>query len=401
MLTDLRVRNAKSKEKTYRLADAGGLYLEVSSTGSKYWRMKYRHAGKEKRLALGVYPIVSLSDARAKATEAKARLREGTDPSALRKSEKTAAMVKAANTFEAVAREWHGKRAKSLSTGHAAQIINTLSREIFPVIGPRPVSEIEAPEILAALRQIEARDALEIAHKARQWCGMVFRYAIATGRTKNNPAADLRGALATPVERHYAAFDQAGLADFLRRLDSYEGNRQTQLALRLLALTFVRTGELRGAQWSEIDFDRHEWRIPAERMKMRAPHLVPLSRQAVTVLSGLQEMNGAGRLVFPSMTSREKPMSENTILYALYRMGYHGRATGHGFRATASTLLNEMAWRPDVIERQLAHKEGNKVRAAYHRSEYLPERRKMMQAWADYLDALKASADVIPLFKKA
>ena len=393
MLTDKQIVNARAKVKPYRLSDGGGLYLEVSPTGSKYWRMKYRFAGKEKRLAIGVYPRIKSAEARAKAAEAKAKLADGTDPSAERKVAKLAGLVSATNTFEAVAREWCERRKDEISAGHATQIIKTMENELFPIIGGRPVSTIETSEVISALRKTEKRGALEVASKARQWCAMVFRYAIVTGRAKHNPAGDLRGAIKSRQTQHHAALDRKGLADFLRRLDTYDGKAQTRLALRLLALTFVRTGELRGATWQELDLPAHTWLIPAERMKMRAPHVVPLARQTVSVLEELHKLNGSGELIFPGANDNDKPMSENTLLYALYRMGYHGRATGHGFRATASTLLNEMGFNPDVIERQLAHTERNKVRAAYNRAEYLPDRIIMMQEWADYLDALKSGAE--------
>lgn len=406
-LSDPKVKQAKPKDKTYKLSDGGGMYLEVAPSGGKWWRLKYRFDGKEKRLSLGVYPDVPLARAREKRNEARKLLADGIDPGVERKAEKAAKQDRAKNNFEAVAREWHEKRlrggvnGKAISPGHARQIINTLEREIFPKIGKMPVAEILAPELLAALRPIEARGALEIASKVRVWCGMVFRYAIASGYAKYNPAPDLRGALATPVTKHYAAFDRDGMADFMRRLDDYDGHIKTKLALRFLAMTFVRTGEMRGAEWSEFDLEGATWRIPGERMKMGMPHIVPLSRQSIEVLKELHALTGEGRLAFPGQNSQEKPMSENTVLYALYRMGYHGRATGHGFRATASTLLNEMGWRPDVIERQLAHSEKSKVRAAYHRSEYLAERREMMQAWADFLEALAKGAKVIPLHRTA
>jgi integrase len=396
MLTDKEISNAKPKAKTYRLSDGSGLVLEVKPAG-KYWRLRYRYNGKEKTLALGVYPTVKGPEARAKAADAKAKLAQGVDPSAAKKAIRMAALVRMENTFKAVALEWHEKRATSLSTGHAAQIKRTLENEIFPIIGNKPIAEIEATEVLVALRLIEKRGALEIASKARQWTGMVFRYGIATGRTKHNPVGDLRGVIQSRQTQHYAALDRDGMAEFLRALDTYDGTQQTQLALGFLALTFVRTGELRGATWAEMDLKNQLWRIPATRMKMRADHIVPLSEQSVAILEDLRVMNGEGDLVFPGANVKSKPISENTLLYALYRMGYHGRATGHGFRATASTLLNEMGWRSDVIERQLAHTERNKVRAAYNRAEYLPERKKMMQAWADFLDALKNGSNVIPL----
>ena len=400
MLTDKEISNAKPREKTYRLTDGGGLVLEVKPAG-KYWRLRYRFNGKEKMLALGVYPVVKGPEARANAAKARAKLSKGIDPSAERKADKVAKLLASENTFKAVALEWHEKRAGTLSAGHAAQIKRTLESEIFPTIGHMPIAEIEATDVLAALRLIEKRGALEIASKARQWAGMVFRYGIATGRTKHNPVGDLRGVIQSRQTQHYAALDRAGMAEFLRALDTYDGTQQTRLALRLLALTFVRTGELRGATWAEIDLPGRLWRIPAARMKMRADHIVPISDQSAAILEELRAMNSDGDLVFPGANVKSKPISENTLLYALYRMGYHGRATGHGFRATASTLLNELGWRPDVIERQLAHQERNKVRAAYNRAEYLPERVKMMQAWADYLDALAGGADVIPLHKTA
>lgn len=327
MLTDKQIINAKPKLKTYRLADGGGLYLEVSKTGAKYWRMKYRFAGKEKRLAIGVYPNIKSAEARAKAAAAKAKLAGGIDPSAERRIAKLAGLVSAANTFEAVAREWWERRKDEISEGHANQIIKTLEKEMFPIIGSRPVSAIETQEVILALRKTENRGALEIASKARQWCAMVFRYAIATGRAKHNPAGDLRGVIKSRQTQHYAALDRDGLADFLQRLDTYDGKPQTKLALRLLALTFVRTGELRGATWREFDLKTNTWLIPEERMKMRAPHIVPLARQTLAVLEELHDLNGNGDLVFPGANDNNKPMSENTLLYALYRMGYHGRAT--------------------------------------------------------------------------
>jgi integrase len=401
MLTDKEISNADAKDKAYRLTDGAGLYLEVSPAGGKLWRLKYRFAGKEKRLSIGKYPEVKAPAARARATEAKTKLSNGIDPSAEKKAIKVAALVASGNTFEIVAREWHEKRLSKLSDTHAKQIIGTLEREVFPLIGDRPVSSIEAPDLLVALRQIEKRGAFEIARKTRQWAGMVFRYAIATGRAKHNPAPDLQGALETQVTKHHAAFDRAGLAEFLRKIEQYDGTEQTRLALLLLASTFVRTGELRFAAKSEFDLPGQTWRIPAERMKTRAPHVVPLSSQAVALVEQLFVIAGDSDLLLPGANTKSKPISENTLLYALYRMGYHGRATGHGFRATASTLLNEMGWKPDVIERQLAHQERNKVRAAYHRSEYLQDRRQMMQAWSDFLDALRAGAEVIPFAKKA
>lgn len=400
MLTDKQIVNAKAKLKTYRLADGGGLYLEVSKSGAKYWRLKYRFAGKEKRLAIGVYPQIKSAEARSKAATAKATLADGIDPSAQRRIVKLAGLVSASNTFEAIAREWWERRQDEVSKGHATQIIKTLENELFPIIGSRPISEIETSEVILALRRTEKRGALEIASKARQWCSIVFRYAVATGRARHNPAADLRGVIKSRQTQHHAALDRDGLADFLLRLDTYDGEPLTRLALRLIALTFVRSGELRGAMWREFDLNAGIWLIPKERMKMRIPHVVPLATQALAVIDEIRHLSGGGELVFPGVKDKDRPMSENTLLYALYRMGYHGRATVHGFRATASTLLNEMGFNSDVIERQLAHTEHNKVRAAYNRAEYLPDRVTMMQRWADYLDELKAKAPRQPHTKR-
>jgi len=400
-LTDVTIRNARGKAKPYKLADSGGLYVLVKPDRAKYWRFKYRFVGKEKLLALGVYPAVRVADARAARDEAKRLLTEGRDPATVRKEEKRAVQVSTANTFEALAREWVEQKRNAWTPGHAARVLESLEDNAFPDLGFRPITEITAPELLAALRKIEARDALETASRIYQRCSAVFRYGVVTGRCERSPAADLRGALKAPKRAHHAALSAADLPEYLGKLETYQGHLQTQFALKLLALTFVRTGELRGAEWSEIDFEHAEWRIPAERMKMRAAHIVPLSRQALTVLEQLKSLTGGGRYLFPNQHKPDACMSENTMIYALYRMGYHSRATGHGFRATASTILNEQGWKPDAIERQLAHAERNKVRAAYHRSEYLPERRKMMQAWADYLEALASGGKVTPIRKAA
>jgi len=318
-----------------------------------------------------------------------------TDPAESRKADKRAARLRAENTFEAIGREWWELKKSSWSEGHAEAVKTRLEKLLFPTLGHRPIAEIDAPELLDTLRAIERRDALELASKTRIVAGMVFRYAIQTGRAKMDPARDLRGALKTRETRHYAKLSDADLPEFLRKLDAYDGNTVTKLALKLLALMFVRTGELRGARWSEFDFEKAEWRIPAERMKTLAQHIVPLSQQAVAVLEQLKPITGEREYLFPNEHKPRGMMSENTILFALYRMGYRGRATGHGFRATASTILNEQGFKADVIERQLAHKEPNKVRAAYDHSEHLPERRKMMQHWADYLDARRRTADKV------
>lgn len=394
-ITDTAVKNAKRKAQPYKLSDGEGMYLLVHPSGAKYWRLKYRHQGREKVLALGVYPEISLRAARKRRMEARELLAQGTDPGAERKAEKRADKLRAENTFEAIAREWYDSMREKWSEAHAKAVTLRLERELFPALGSRPVAEIDAPELLDVLRGIERRDALEVVAKVRVIAGQVFRYAVATGRTKHDPSRDLKGALKRRDHKHYARLTEADLPEFLGKLGEYDGNVITRLAIELLALTFVRTGELREAKWTEFDFDKREWRIPAERMKSRAEHLVPLSAQAIEALKQLRDITGGREHVFPNEHHPQKPMSENTILFALYRMGYRGKATGHGFRATASTILNEQGWDADVIERQLAHKEANKVRAAYHHSQYVPERRKMLQAWADFLDAKRRAGEKV------
>ena len=385
-LSDAKVRNARPKERPYKIADGEGLFLLITPTGGKYWRLKYFFAGKAKVLALGVYPGVALADARERRAQARKMLVAGRDPGEAKKEAKRVAMLESANAFEAVAREWFEKRRHEWAQGTVDTVLNRLEQHILPKLGPRPIADIAPPEVLAMLRVVESRGALETARRAMQMCGQIFMYAIATGRAERNPVPDLRGALKTPVVKHHSFLHAGDLPDYLTKLETYDGGPQTKLALRLLLLTFVRTTELRGAQWTEIDWDKAEWRIPAERMKMKELHIVPLSRQAIAVLRELQKHSGNCQHVFPNEHKPATFMSENTMLYALYRMGYHSRATGHGFRSTASTILNEHGFRADVIERQLAHGERNSVRAAYNHAQYLPERRKMMQWWADYLD---------------
>ena len=401
-LTDSEAKNAKPQSRPYKLADAEGMHLLVQPNGGKYWRLKYRFGGKEKVLALGVYPEIKLQRARKQRMEARELLAAGKDPGAERKATKRHVRLLAGNTFQAVAREWYDNQRGKWSEAHAGSVLNRLERDLFPGLGTRPIAEIDAPELLEVLRKIEQRDALELVSKVRIVAGQVFRYAIATGRAKHDPSRDLKGALKRREVRHYARLSEGDLPDFLVKLDAYDGAPITRLAIKLLILTFVRTGELRGAKWAEIDFEKREWRIPAERMKTRAEHLVPLSAQAIEVLEQLKKKTGEHGYVFPNEHHPKRTMSENTILFALYRMGYQGRATGHGFRATASTILNEQGWDADVIERQLAHKEANKVRAAYHHSEYLVKRRKMMRAWSDFLDAKRRVGEkVVSIRRKA
>lgn len=395
-LTDTAVRNLKPSDKPYKLADGGGMYLHVTPSGGKYWRLAYRLYGKQKIFALGVYPQVSLAEARQMREEAKKLIKRGIDPVVERKQTVLRKSEEQATTFELIAREWHKTKRSAWTESHAKKIMNSLEADIFPKLGDRPIGSISAPDLLMALRVIEKRGALEIAGRVLQRCNAVFRYAVATGRIAANPAAELRGALKTPERKHYAALAHDELPEFLAKLAEYDGDPQTRLGLQLMVHTFVRTGELRAASWAEFNLDLGEWRIPAERMKMREEHIVPLSRQALALLRQLKAVGGGSELVFPSGNGRRnKWISENTLLYALYRLGYHSRATGHGFRATASTSLNEMGFHPDWIERQLAHAERNKVRAAYNRALYLAERRQMMQVWSDYLDIAASGKEVV------
>ena len=389
-LTDVRIRNAKPTAKSYKLSDGGGMYLLVMPDGARYWRLDYRLAGKRRTLALGVYPIVTLSDARERRQEARRLLAQNIDPGTAKKVAKRAGRLRGENTFEGVAREWLGNQRHRLAPRYWALLLARLEADIFPQIGSRPIAEIDAPELLETLRKVEKRGVIETARRLQQICGQIFRYAAASGRAKRDPSSDLRGALKSPGRpRGHRAMPQGELPNFLNALESYEGDVRTRFALRLMVLTFARTTELRAAHWSEIEnLEGSEplWRIPAERTKMKREHIVPLAPQAVDLLRELRALPGsvASPFLFPS-PSREGYMSNNTMLYALYRMGYHGRATVHGFRAMASTALNEMGFRPDVIERQLAHQEQNAARAAYNRAEYLPERRAMMKHWADHL----------------
>ena len=400
-LTDTKVRNAKPQAKPVKLYDGGGLFLLVQPTGGKWWRYKYRFAGKEKLLALGAYPDVSVADAREHHLQARKALAAGNDPGQVKKEAKRLALLKSENTYEAVAREWYEQRKHKWTTGYTAAMMVRLERHMFPKLGNRPIADITAPELLSVVHVVEETGALDMAQRLLQASGQIYVYAIATGRAERNIAIDLRGALKPPVRKHMAYLKAGDLLECLQKLEAYDGNLQTKLGLKFLLLTFVRTAELRGAEWAEVDLDKSEWRIPAERMKMRDPHIVPLSAHAVDVLRELRNHTGNRQHLFVNQHKPSGCMSENTLLYALYRMGYHSKATGHGFRATASTILNEHGFSPDVIERQLAHCERNKVRAAYNHAQYLPERRKMMQWWGDYLDTIvKGGMVVVGDFKK-
>lgn len=401
-LTATAIKNAKPGLKPKRLHDTGGLYLEVAPSGGKWWRLAYRHEGKRKLLSLGTFPDVLLEKARRRRDEARTLIADGIDPAAQRKADKRTAAGRAANSFEAVAREWYKKQAHIWVANHATDVLRRLEANLFPDLGELPIAEVDAPKLLAAVRKIESRGAHDLAHRVLQVASQVFRYGVATGRCARDPAPDLRGALTPHVKKHQAAVTPDELPALLRAIRGYHtiGDRLTGLGLEMLALTFVRTNELIGAKWDEIDLDGATWIIPAERMKVPAEHVVPLSRQAIAVLRELRALGGGSRFVFPGRNP-DKPISNNTLLFALYRLGYKSRMTGHGFRAVASTMLNESGFRPDVIERQLAHTEPNAVRAAYNRSTLLPERRKMMQQWADMLDALVEGAKVIPLQRRA
>lgn len=403
-LSDTAIRKAKPTEKTQRLFDGFGLYLEITPAGSKLWRQKYRFGGREKRLAHGPYPTVTLAQARQRRDEARRLLAEGIDPAEQRKADRVAGEERAANSFETVAREWHGKFSKDWAASHSSKIIGRLERDLFPWIGKRPIAEIKAPELLRCLRRVENRGALETAHRILQNAGQVFRYAIASGRADRDPSADLRGALTPWKPRHYPApTEPAAVGELLRAIDGYSGGLPVKTMLQLAPLVFVRPGELRQAEWAEIDLAAAEWNIPAHKMKTREPHLVPLSRQAVELLEDLQPLSGDRAHVFPGGHDPRKPISENALNAALRRLGYDkDTMTGHGFRAIARTLLDEeLHFRPDYIEHQLAHAVRDPNGRAYNRTKHLPERRKMMQAWADYLDRLKAQAGNVLEFKRS
>jgi integrase len=388
-LTDMECRNAKhnTEGKGNKLFDGGGLFLELMPSGSKKWRLKFRFNGRENRMSFGDYPTVSLSDARERREAAKKLLMSGTSPAQHRDDVRRREVELSGSQFSVVAGEWINARRALWTEGHMERIRKQLERDIYPDLGKRPIVEIRAFELLAVVRKIEKRGALEIAKKTLQTCGQIFRYAVATGRAERDLTVDLRDALTSRPVTSMARIDESDLPELLRNIDAYEGEPETRLALRFLNLTFVRTIELRHAEWSEIDTERAEWRIPADKMKKRRPHIVPLSKQALAVLEEIRPLTGAKRWVFTSPVRRNQPLSENFVLSALGRMGFHHRMTGHGFRGLASTILNEQGtFHPDWIERQLAHIDGNGVRAAYNHAQYLSQRRDMMQWWADYLD---------------
>ncbi|MEO6689630.1 MAG: integrase arm-type DNA-binding domain-containing protein [Dokdonella sp.] len=385
-LTDAAIKRAKPTDKPLRLSDGRNMYLLINPDGSRWWRLDYRIASVRKTISLGVYPDVSLRSARERCDDARKLIANGVDPSAKRQVEKIAT----ADTFEAVGREWFTKFSAGWAKSHSDKILARLENDLFPWLGKRPIGEIEPPELLACLRRIENRGAVDTAHRAHQNAGQIFRYAIATGRAKRDPSVDLRGAIPPAKHTHYPTItDPDRIGKLLRAIDGYRGGFAVKCALRLAPLTFTRPSELRKAVWSEFDLSKSEWRIPAERMKAGGMHIVPLSKQSLAILRELEPYTGASGILFPGV-SRKKPMSDNTVNKALRSLGYSGKEiTGHGFRGMASTLLNEQGWPRDAIERQLAHGERDKVRAAYNHAQHMPERRKMMQAWADYLDTLR------------
>jgi integrase len=405
-LSDIQVKNAKPQEKDYKLMDGYGLFLLVTPTNGKLWRFDYRTGDKRKTIAFGAYPALSLADARQRREDAKKLLANGVDPGEMKKALKATYKDIAANTFEGIARQWHLKfsSAGKWSTVHAADILHRLEKDIFPPLGSRPVSEIKPKELLIVLERVVSRGALDSAHRLRHHCGMIFRYAIVCGHAERDIAADLRGALPAVKGGHHAALTTPKtLAPLLRAIDDFTGSFVVKSALQLLPMLFCRPGELRAATWDEINFDGCIWEIPAERMKMKQPHIVPLSRQAIVILKDLQPLTGYGKYLFPCNRSPLRCMSDNALNAALRRLGFtKDEATAHGFRASARTILDEvLKVRPDFIEHQLSHSVRDALGTAYNRTSHLDERVKMMQLWADYLDGLKAGAKVIPFKRQA
>lgn len=400
-LSDAKVKAATVPEgkKQVRLSDGGGLYLQVSPMG-KYWRMNYRFGAKQKTLALGVYPQVSLKEAREKREASKKLLEQNIDPSQKKQADRRKAVVASkAVTFEGIATEWISKRSVNWVESTIKNTQAKLDKHIFPWIGSLSIEEIEAQDILSLVQRVEKRGTIETAHRLKMLCSQIFRYGIALGLTKYDPTIGLQGALAPIVVKHRATITEPReVVGLLRAIQGFEGTFVVQCALQITPYVFVRPGELRGAEWEEFDFDNSEWRIPAARMKMKVMHIVPLATQVLEILRELQPVTGSGRFVFPSIRNVSRPMSENTINASLRRIGYHkSEICAHGFRAMASTMLHEQGWDSDVIERQLAHKEGNAIKGAYNHARHLPERTKMMQHWADYLDQLRDRVKIIPI----
>lgn len=398
-LTDTAIRGAKKKDKQYKISDERGMYLLVTKTG-KYFRFDYRFLGKRKTLALGVYPDVTLKKARALRDAARQNIADEIDPNELKKVTRKQRIALESNSFEVVSREWVAKRKVKWTERHSMKVLSRLERDVFPLLGRKVISDINAPELLAMLRKVESRGATDTAHRIKQNCSQIFRYAIVTDRAERDPAADLTGALESVKKRNFAAITEPKqIAQLLKAIDGYSGSYIVKYALVLAPLLFARPGELRHAEWIEIDIGRQEWRIPAEKMKMRKQHVVPLSDQVIELIKELDNYTGEGKYLFPSMRTGSRPMSDNTINAALRRLGYsRDEMTCHGFRAMASTNLHEHGWPSDVIERQLAHAEGNSVKAVYNHAQHLQARRKMMQSWSDYLGFLRGEIDEDPLF---
>lgn len=394
-LTDIKVKTAKPMDKAYKLTDGGGMYLLVKPNGSKYWRLKYRFVGKEKMLSIGVYPDVSLADARQKRDEARKILAAGGDPGEVKKADKLAQKLSTENTFEAIAREWHKQKADRWSLRYRDEIIDTFEKDIFPYLGRRPIAEIKPMELLETLRRLEKRGALEKMRKVRQRCGEVFRYAIVTGRAEYNPAPDLATALATPKKTHFPFLTAEELPYFIKDLAGYTGSVITKTATQIIMHTGVRTQELRFARWQDIDFEKRLWEIPPEVMKMKRPHIVPLSEQVVELFQSLKPITGMYPLVFIGRNDRTKPISKESVNQVIELLGYKGRLTGHGFRHTMSTILHEQGFNSAWIETQLAHVDKNAIRGTYNHAHYLEGRREMMQWYGDYLNGFQVSGDVV------
>ncbi|ARD39381.1 tyrosine-type recombinase/integrase [Edwardsiella ictaluri] len=387
-LTIRQIDTTKPKDKAFKLSDGGGLYLLVNPSGSKYWRLKYRFAGKEKLLAIGVYPDISLAQARSRREEAKKLLLEGKDPGQERKLEKLSRQLEVESSFEVIAREWYTRRFDRWSVSYREEMMRTFEKDVFPFIGHRPIKDIKPLELLEVLSKLETRGATEKARKVRQRCGEVWKYAIVTGRAEYNPAPDLASALVVHEKEHYAFLMKDELPDFLRTLETYSGSILVKIAMKLTMLTGVRPGELRKAEWSEFDFEKQLWHIPKERMKMGRPHMVPLSNQVIDLLNQLRPITSIHSLLFPGRNDPKKPMSDMALTVLVRRIGYAGRVTGHGFRHTMSTILHEQGFNTAWIETQLAHVDKNSIRGTYNHAQYLEGRREMMQWYADYIDSL-------------
>lgn len=399
-LTDAHVRNAKPKEKPYKLTDGNGLFLLVKPNGTKSWRYRYRIGGTENLFAIGAYPQFALRQARESRDHARGLVKRGIHPAQQRKADRLVGAIAAGNTFEAVAREWIAEHRARWTPYYLNQVETMLGGDVYPHVGKLPIKEVQASQLLAILKRVAARGAPTVAILLRQWCSAVFRYAVATLRAETDPSAALKGAISRPKVQHKNALTVRELRGFVKRLNEAKGSREVRIALHLLLLTFVRPGELRTACWDEFDLDIAEWRIPAERMKMREPHIVPLSSQAVDWLRELRASSAGASLLFPNVRDAKRPMSPTTLNRFLERIGYAGKFSAHGFRATASTLLHERGYSADVIERQLAHRERNQVRASYNHATYLPERRRMMQEWARIVEGHE-SDNVVPIKARA